>query len=91
MSARSAQFRQQLALVAHEFQIGLFGFRVLGLLRRDETSGGFDPESFRSCRHRDNEQKFWTFRLSIQIFAWLRFGQRSPEQEGGSRGRCTKD
>jgi hypothetical protein len=30
-------------------------------------------------------------RLSIQIFAWLCFGQRSPEQEGGGLARCTKD
>jgi len=29
--------------------------------------------------------------LSIQIFAWLCFGQRNPEQEGSGSRRCTQD
>jgi hypothetical protein len=42
----------QLAPAAHEFQISLFGFWVLGFLRRNGTFDGFDPEPFRPCRHR---------------------------------------
>jgi hypothetical protein len=49
----------QLAPAAHEFQISIFGFRVLGFLRRNGTFDSFDPEPFWPCRHRRQRAKIF--------------------------------
>jgi hypothetical protein len=54
----------QLAPAAHEFQISIFGFRVLGFLRLNGTFDGFDPEPFGRVVIEDNAQKFLTFQSS---------------------------
>jgi hypothetical protein len=49
----------ELAPAAHEFQISIFGFPVLGFLGRNGTFDGFDPEPFWPCRHRRQRAKIF--------------------------------
>jgi len=67
----------QLVPAAHEFQISLFGFRVLSFLRRNEQFDGFNPEPLGSCRHPRQRGKIWAFQSVPDVRFWQRTSRRA--------------